>query len=42
MQEGKVDFRFSEEQEQFRDTVRRFARNDLAPLYQPGDVTKAF
>jgi cyclohexanecarboxyl-CoA dehydrogenase len=37
-----VDFRFSEEQEQFRDTVRRFARQDIAPLYHQGDVTKAF
>jgi cyclohexanecarboxyl-CoA dehydrogenase len=37
-----VDFRFSEEQEQFRDTVRRFARSELAPLYRSGDVTKAF
>jgi cyclohexanecarboxyl-CoA dehydrogenase len=37
-----VDFRFSEEQEQFRDTVRRFARNDLAPLYRQGEVTKTF
>jgi cyclohexanecarboxyl-CoA dehydrogenase len=37
-----VDFRFSDEQEQFRDTVRRFARQELAPLYHQGDVTKEF
>ncbi|MGQ4808340.1 Acyl-CoA dehydrogenase, short-chain specific [Candidatus Entotheonellaceae bacterium PAL068K] len=37
-----MDFRFSDEQEQFRDTVRRFARHDLAPLYRQGEVSKAF
>ncbi|GIX46707.1 MAG: acyl-CoA dehydrogenase [Candidatus Tectimicrobiota bacterium] len=37
-----MDFRFSEEQEQFRDTVRRFARSELAPYYREGDHTKAF
>jgi cyclohexanecarboxyl-CoA dehydrogenase len=37
-----MDFRFSEEQEQFRDTVRRFARTELAPLYQHGDIAKTF
>ena len=37
-----MDFHFSEEQEQFRDTVRRFARNDIAPFYKEGDTTKAF
>jgi cyclohexanecarboxyl-CoA dehydrogenase len=37
-----VDFRFTEEQEQFRDTVRRFARSELAPLYHQGDSTKTF
>jgi cyclohexanecarboxyl-CoA dehydrogenase len=37
-----VDFRFSEEQEQFRDTVRRFARSELAPLYHQGEMTKTF
>jgi cyclohexanecarboxyl-CoA dehydrogenase len=37
-----VDFRFSDEQEQFRDTVRRFARSELAPLYKQGDLSKAF
>jgi cyclohexanecarboxyl-CoA dehydrogenase len=37
-----VDFHFSDEQEQFRDTVRRFARHDIAPLYKEGDTTKAF
>lgn len=37
-----MDFRFSDEQERFRDAVRRFARQELAPLYHQGDVTKAF
>ena len=37
-----MDFRFSDEQEQFRDLVRRFARRDLAPWYRQGEVTKAF
>ena len=37
-----MDFRFSAEQEQFRDTIRRFARSELAPLYRQGDLTKAF
>jgi cyclohexanecarboxyl-CoA dehydrogenase len=37
-----VDFRFSPEQEQFRETIRRFAQSELAPLYRDGDITKAF
>jgi cyclohexanecarboxyl-CoA dehydrogenase len=37
-----VDFRFSDEQEQLRDTIRRFARSELAPLYRQGELTKAF
>lgn len=37
-----MDFRFSDEQEHFRETVRRFARNELAPLYRQGDTGKAF
>lgn len=37
-----MDFHFSDEQKQFRDTVRRFARHDIAPYYKEGDTTKAF
>lgn len=37
-----MDFRFSDAQEQFRDTVRRFARQEIAPLYRQGEVTKTF
>ena len=37
-----VDFRFSPEQEQFRETIRRFAQSELAPRYREGDLTKQF
>lgn len=37
-----MDFGFNPEQEQFRETVRRFALTEIAPLYQEGDVTKVF
>jgi cyclohexanecarboxyl-CoA dehydrogenase len=37
-----VDFRFSLEQEQFRETIRRFAQSELAPRYRDGDLTKEF
>ncbi len=37
-----MDFHFSDEQEQFRDTVRRFAQREISPGYRDGEVTKAF
>ena len=37
-----MDFQFGEEQEQFRDMVRRFARSEIAPYYKEGDTNKAF
>ncbi len=37
-----VGFSFSPEQEQFSETIRRFAMSEIAPLYHDGDVTKTF
>ncbi|MBI4596672.1 MAG: acyl-CoA dehydrogenase family protein [Candidatus Tectomicrobia bacterium] len=37
-----VDFGWSEDQEQFRQSLRKFARNELAPKYGPQDRNREF
>ena len=37
-----MDFAFTEDEEVFRDTVRRFAYERLAPHYQDHDRDKTF
>ena len=37
-----MDFNFSPEQEQIRETVRRFCRDEIAPLAREADETETF